>query len=363
LARPEDALDVFDFERTARARLPPAHFGYLETGVDDDATVRANRDGFATWQIRARRLRGVRTLDTSVTLFGRKWETPIALAPIGSLKAFHPDGELAVARAARARHHLQILSTLTTTSLEEVASGLGEAPWFQLYPSDAWSVTRELVRRAEAAGCPVLVVTVDNFGRGNRETEFRAARRDSRQCSACHEPGLAGFLRRKIMYRGLDLTGATNHTPDAIDWDDVKRLKDTTRLPLVLKGIMTAEDAALSLEHGVDGLIVSNHGGRAEESVQATIDALPAIADTVRDRIPILVDSGFRRGTDIFKALALGARAVCIGRPYVWGLASFGEAGVAMVLDILGRELQVIMRQAGTGSIAAIDKNAVARAR
>jgi len=358
---PDRALNVFDFEAAARQTMPPAHFAYIATGVDDDATVRANREGFEHHGIRVRRLIDVRKVDTSVKLFGRTWETPIVLAPVGSQKGFHDEGESAVARAARARKHLMILSTVSSTSVEEVIAARGGPVWFQLYPTDQPSIARALVRRAEAAGCPVLVLTVDIQGGSNRETLERAVRLDRRDCSACHEGRVftnpAAYVARKPMFEGLDVSGVTSIAPMDMSWNFVRRLRDLTTMPLLLKGIVTREDAALAVEQGVDGLIVSNHGGRGEESGVATIDSLPEVVEGAGGKIPVLVDGGFRRGSDIFKALALGASAVCIGRPYLWGLGAFGRPGVESVLSILRRELQTIMRQAGTLRVSDITRS------
>lgn len=351
-----DALDVFDFERVARSRLSPAHLGYLQTGVDGDATLHANESGFGNLALRVRRMVDLSRIDTSVELFGRSWASPIFLDPVGSQRAFHADGEIATARAARARGHLQILSTVSSTGVEDVCSARGEPVWFQLYPTDQWAVTQALVRRAEAAGCPVLVLTVDLQGGSNRITLARAERRDERDCTACHGQvdTTADMLARKAMFKGLDLTDVRAMGSPDMDWRFVERLRDIWPRQLVIKGLVTREDALLAIEHGVDGIVVSNHGGRAEDSGRAAIDSLAEVAPAVAGRIPVLMDGGVRRGTDVFKALALGATAVGIGRPYIWGLASFGQAGVERVLEILQSELVRTMRQAGTRRIADI---------
>jgi isopentenyl diphosphate isomerase/L-lactate dehydrogenase-like FMN-dependent dehydrogenase len=362
IAAADQALDVFDFERVARAKLPPAHFGYLATGVDGDATLRANAAGFANYSLRVRRLVGVGDIDMSVNLFGTTWDSPIVLDPIGGQRAFHPDGELAVARAARSRNHLQILSTVTSTAVEEVIAARGAPIWYQLYPTNQWRVTQALVSRAKAAGCSVLVLTVDLQGGTNRVTLGHAIRRDTRDCTACHvsrPPRIIEELPRKPMFSGLDVSAVTDLTPIDMNWDFIKRLRDIWPRKLILKGIVTREDGALAVDHGVDGLVVSNHGGRAEDSGRAAIDSLQEVAAGVSGRMPILVDGGIRRGSDIFKALALGATAIGIGRPYIWGLASFGQEGVEKVLDILRGELLIAMRQAGTKSISEINRSYV----
>lgn len=354
----DHALDVFDFERVARAKLPPAHFGYLATGVDGDATLHANTAAFADYSLRVRRMVDLSQIDMSVNLFGTAWDSPIFLCPVGSQRAFHPEGELAAARAARSKKHLQMLSTVSSTSVEDVTAARGAPIWYQLYPTDHWPITQALVRRAEAAGCPVIALTVDLQGGSNRLTAARSIPRDSRDCTQCHETDrtrLSGFITGKPMFKGLDISNATDMTPIDMSWDYLQRLRDIWPRKLVIKGIVTREDAELAVEHGVDGLLVSNHGGRAEDSGRATIDSLGEVVAGVRGRVPVLVDSGFRRGTDVFKALALGATAVGIGRPYIWGLASFGQEGVEKVLDILRAELLIAMRQAGTSSIAEIN--------
>lgn len=364
ISSPERALNVFEFEAAARRKLPPAHFGYIATGVDDDATLRANREAFSRFPIRPRRLVDVSKVDMSVQLFGTTWDSPIVIAPVGSQKAFHPDAELATARAAHAKKHLQILSTVSSTAVEEVIAARQAPVWYQLYPTDQWTVARALVKRAEAAGCPVLVLTVDLQGGTNRETLELAKRRDTRKCETCHMGDVFDnaktYVERKPMFRGLDVSGVTTIDPLNMNWEYVKRLRDTTTMPLVIKGIVTREDAQLAMEHGVNGIIVSNHGGRAEESGRGTIESLPEVVEGVQGRIPVLVDGGFRRGTDIFKAMALGASAIAIGRPYVWGLGAFGQPGVEAVLGILRGELQTIMRQAGTLSIREINRSYIA---
>ena len=358
LKSPKDALNVMDFEEAARKVLPPAHYGYLATGVDDDATLRANRDGYKRIQIRPKRMVDVsRNADLSVQMFGKKWETPVVICPVGSQNAFHPEGELAVARAAGASKTLQILSTVTTQPIEKVAEAAGPI-WYQLYATSRWEVSQKLVRHAERAGCPVLVLTVDLPVGRNTETLERLKRTDTRNCASCH-PASGNFFGRKPMFTGIDMTDITLNQP-VMTWDLVRRLKDFTRMKLVLKGIETREDAQACCEHGVDGIIVSNHGGRAEESGRGSIECLPEVLEAVAGRIPVLVDGGIRRGTDIFKALALGARAVGVGRPYVWGLSAFGQAGVERVLEILRLELDLVMRQCGARSIEEIRQQMVA---
>lgn len=361
IAAAREALDVLDFEPVARQKLPPAHFGYLATGTDDDATIRANRDGFTHYELRVRRLVDVSRIDMSVTILGTKWESPIVINPVGSQRAFHPEGEIAVARAAKAKKHLQVLSTVATSSVEDVTAARGEPIWFQLYHRQDWGQTREMVKRAEKAGCPAIVFTVDLIGGSNRETVQRARRVDTRDCTQCHVGGnAAADNRRRPMIAGLSPIVTPAPEVGTPTWDFVRRLKDATSMKVLVKGIVTREDAELAMQHGVDGLFVSNHGGRAENSMRATIDCVGEVSAGVAGRAPVIVDGGFRRGTDIFKALALGATAIGIGRPYIWGLAAFGQDGVETVLDLLRRELQMVMRQAGTTSIAKITRSYIA---
>jgi isopentenyl diphosphate isomerase/L-lactate dehydrogenase-like FMN-dependent dehydrogenase len=354
----QEALDVFDLEALARQALPIGHFGYLATGTDDERTLAANREAFGRYQLRVRRLVDVAALDLTTTLFGVPLASPIVLAPVGSQRAFHPDGELATARAARERRALQIYSSVASTAVEEVNDAREEPVWYQLYPTNDWTVGRAVATRAEKAGCPVLVLTVDNTG-NNRLTEARAARQDTRPCQACHPIQGPRYFIRRPMYAGLDLSAASRLSPHDWTWDYVKRLKDHTRMRLVLKGIVTREDAEQAIEHGADGIIVSNHGGRAEDSGRGAVESVAEVVAGAAGRVPVIVDSGFRRGTDIFKALALGAAAVAIGRPYIWGIAAFGQAGVARAHEVLTRELEMVMRQAGTRTLADIGPSSI----
>ena len=358
----KDALSVLDFEPLAHKALPPAHWGYMSTGVDDDVTLRANREAMLHYQLRARRLSGVDKPDLSFELFGKVWTAPLYFSAVSSQRAFHPDGELGTARAAKAKKVVQMLSTVSSTSVEDVGKELGEPPWYQLYMPSTWTETEKLVRRVEAAGCEVMAWTIDSLGGRNAETAARLARTDTRNCSMCHASGPdvnQGTSRNKVKPMFAGLSGEMN--PAKADWSYLDRLKKMTRMKLLLKGIDTAEDAVLAREHGADGVVVSNHGGRATETGRGTIDILPEVVDAVGRDFPVLVDGGFRRGTDVFKALSLGARAVGIGRPYVWGLASFGQAGVERVIDILRAELAMAMRSCGVASTGKFTRDYVLR--
>jgi len=357
IGSPAEAISVFDFERVARHVLPPAHYGYLASGVEDNSTLIANRTGFDRIQLRPRVLVDVRQADTSVALFGETWKTPISLAPIGQLRAFHDDGEIAVANAARTTGHQMILSTVATASVEEVTAAKGGPIWFQLYPMWNWDVTQRLVGRADAAGCRVCAITVDMPTGRKSETFERFRRLDDRTCSDCHND----FFDRKPMFFGLPRVSGEAHDEfrQALTWDFARRVKGVTRMKVLVKGVLTGEDAQRCIDAGVDGIVVSNHGGRAAASAPGTIEALPEVVATVNGRMPIIVDGGIRRGTDIFKALALGADAISIGRPYVWGLAAFGEAGVEAVLRMLTEELVRAMKMDGVTSLAEIDRSRV----
>jgi 4-hydroxymandelate oxidase len=357
LAAAKDAINVMDFEVVARQKLPPAHFGYLATGVDDDATIQANRDGYSRIQLRVRRLTDVRTPDLTMRVLDATWTSPLFVCPVSSQKAFHPEGEVAVARAAKG--HLQIMSTLSTTSIEDLnAARPGEPAWFQLYARDRWDDTLTMIKRAEAAGCPAVAWTIDLLGGSNRETVARARRVDTRQCSTCHEGGNpATDNRRRPMVAALARGPVPEDQRSRFNWEYIARLRNAVKMKVILKGIVTREDAELAVKYGADGVIVSNHGGRAEESLRPTIESLPDVVAGAAGKIPVLVDGGIRRGTDIFKALALGATATGIGRPYIWGLAAFGQEGVETVLAILRRELEIVMRQAGAPALGKISRS------
>jgi isopentenyl diphosphate isomerase/L-lactate dehydrogenase-like FMN-dependent dehydrogenase len=360
----QDAINVFDFEPVAHKNVPPAHFGYMASGIDDEVTLRANREGFLKFQLLPRRLNDVSNVDTSVELFGTRYVSPIFVCPAGGNKFFHPDGEVAVAKAARAGNHLLILSTSSNDSVEDVTNARGAPIWFQLYASPRWEVAQALIKRAEAAGCPVLVVTVDRIAGRNLEALFRLMRTDTRECTACHDrSSFAARQARRHNYDGIDLTGiAGSGESSNLSWDSVKRMRDVTRMKIMLKGIVTPEDAELSVQNGIDGILVSNHGGRGEDNGRSTIDALPEIIAAVKGRIPVIADSGFRRGTDAVKALALGAHAIGVGRPYLWGLGAFGQEGVERVLEIVRTETRVAMQQCGVRSVKELNPSFVRRA-
>ena len=361
ITNPKDAINVFDFELVARKNVPPAHFGYMASGIDDEITLRANREAFLKYYLRPRRLNDVSKMDTSMEIFGAKYDSPIIIAPTGGNKAYHPDGEVAVARAARTGNHLEMLATGATTSIDDAIEARGGPVWFQLYATSSWDVAQALVRRAEKAGSPVVAVTIDRVGGRNQETLFRLRRTDTRDCKACHGPGLDDNRRRRPNYAGIDLSSVRSFQSANMTWDFIDKLRGITSMKILLKGILTGEDAAMAVQRGADGIVVSNHGGRGEDSGRATIDVLQEVVEAVKGRIPILIDSGFRRGTDVVKALAMGAHGVCIGRPYLWGLGAFGQPGVERVLELLRIETRAAMQQCGVRSIKELNPTFVRR--
>jgi isopentenyl diphosphate isomerase/L-lactate dehydrogenase-like FMN-dependent dehydrogenase len=352
----DQALNVWDFENALRSRLNAGHFAYMAQGSDDFGTIAANRAGLAKIGLRPQRLVDIRTVDLSVEVFGQPLSSPIFLCPVGAQLMFHPEGEVAVARAAKTKNALQVLSTVTNFSVEDVAAARGGPGWFQLYTTSDWPSTLGMLKRAEDAGCTALAWTVDIPAR-NLEAVARFDRDTDPVCQACHASMPDAFTMRH-MFDGVDMTKVRMGL-SGLTWDYIERLKGATKMKVLLKGIQTREDAARCLEHGADGIVVSNHGGRADETLRGAIDCLPEVVAAVAGRIPVFVDGGFRRGTDIFKALALGATAVGIGRPYIWGLGSFGTEGVERVLDILTRELRIVMQQMGAAKIGDIARSSL----
>lgn len=341
------AQNVYQLRAVARTQLSTSAYDYLAGGADGNRTVTANEEAYLQFQIRARRLVDVREIDTSLEILGERLESPILLAPIGFQKVFHAEGELASARAAANRKHRMLVSSVSNYSVGEIAEAGRSPVWFQLYPTPNRKVTLGLLRRAEAAGCRVLVLTVDTPVIGNREL---------------HGTTLAELLKGEAMrlgnYEGL--RSGEPITDPSMTWDMVTWLKSNCSMKVVLKGIVTREDAELSVKHGADSVIVSNHGGRQLESDRGTVECLPEVVDAIAGRMPVLLDGGIRRGTDIFKALALGADAICIGRPYCWGLAAYGQAGVEQALDLLQAELVRAMRLAGVTSLPGINRSFLA---
>ncbi len=357
ITTPKEAINVFDFEPVMHKNVPPAHFGYMASGIDDEVSLRANREGFLKYQLRPRRLVDVSKVDMSMEIFGQKYDTPIMLAPTGGHRGYHPDGEIATAKGAKSGNHAMIVSTQMSYPIEDITAARGAPLWFQLYATNKFEVAKHHVERAEKAGCVAVAVTVDRSGGRNQETLFRMQRTDTRTCSDCHEPGAKNGQMaqpKSPMYDGVDVSGLANIQASAMTWDYLKRIRDATKMKCVIKGILSAEDAKLAADNGYDAIIVSNHGGRADEAGSSTIETLPEVIAAVGGRMPVLIDSGFRRGTDVVKALAMGATGVAVGRPYLWGLGAFGEAGVTRVLELLRIELMAAMQQAGAPTVRAL---------
>jgi 4-hydroxymandelate oxidase len=362
IGRALDALDVFDFEPVARTNIRGAHWAYLATGVDNEDTLRANREGFARLALRARRMIDVSKIDMKITIFGQTYDSPVFVCPTSSGKAFHDDGELAVSKAAKAGNHLQMLSTVATISIEDAIEARGGPVWFQFYPPKEWPLAQRMARRAEAAGSTVIMPTVDLNPGSNRVTLARAQRgggQAGRGCTGCHGDGSPTTnVSRKPMFDSLG-PGAVPYNNADVTWDLVKRLRDTVKTRIVIKGIATREDAELAVRAGVDGIVCSNHGGRSDDGGRGSIDCLPEVIAGANGKIPVLFDSGVRRGTDVVKALALGAAAVGIGRPYLWGLAAFGQGGVERVLAIMRNETRGAMAHIGATSVKGIQRSSV----
>jgi 4-hydroxymandelate oxidase len=358
-AVPRWPVNLEDFEAAARPRLTPSAYAYIAGAAGDELTAARNRAAFASIRLKPRVLVGAGQLDTRVELFGRTLGFPILLAPVAYHKLAHPDGELATVRGAGMAGAAMVVSTYATVSLENVAKAATAPLWMQLYVNPDRTFTRELVRRAESAGYAALCLTVDSPVFGTRNREQRAGFFLPRGVRLENLISLGENVQKALHTAGDGLYSEI--VDPSLQWKDVDWLCSFAKLPVVLKGILAPEDAKLAVQHGASAVIVSNHGGRNLDTVPATIEALPGIVDAVQGRIPVLVDGGIRRGTDVLKALALGARAVLIGRPYVWGLAVGGAAGVAEVVRILRDEFSAAMALCGTTSLARITNEALWR--
>jgi lactate 2-monooxygenase len=355
-------IGVEEWEARAAAALAPGPFGYIAGGAGSEATMRANREAFERRRLRPRMLGGHTRRDLSVAVLGTASPVPFLLGPVGVLSIAHPDGELAAARAAASAGVPFVLSTAASHSIEEVADAMGDAPrWFQLYWVSDREVVESLVRRAEAAGYAALVVTLDTLVLGWRPRDLRNAYLPFRDgegiAQFTSDPVFASRLPAEAADEPLVAAGAMLAMfPNlALRWEDLAWLRELTSLPLLLKGVLTAEDARRALEAGVDGIVVSNHGGRQVDGAVASLDALVEIrADLGRDAV-LLVDGGIRGGADVVKALALGADAVLVGRPYVYALAVGGEAGVAAYLEQLAAETDLTFALIGASGPADLD--------
>jgi 4-hydroxymandelate oxidase len=330
-------LSLFDFEAEAQKHVSHGAWARISGGAADEITLRWNHEAYERIRLKPRALVDVSHLDTRVTLFGQELPFPILLAPTGGQKFVHPGGELAAVRGAAAAKATYVISSSASMRVEDIAKTATGPVWFQLYVQRDRGFTRDLVQRAEDSGCRVLCVTVDSPTFGARNREDRA--------------------KGELPERELPNLKGKDYLDPTLTWKDIDWLRGFARRPVLLKGILNPDDAAAAVKAGVAGIIVSNHGARNLDTVPATIDALPLVVDRVAGRIPVLVDGGIRRGTDVLKALALGAAAVQIGRPYLWGLGVAGEEGVAHVVEILRHEFELAMMLAGRPAIGGIDRS------
>ncbi len=332
-------LSLFDFEAAAHERVSHGAWERISGASADEITLRWNREAYDRIRLKPRILVDVSKLDTRVTLFGQQLPFPILLAPTGGQKFVHPEGELAAARGAAASQATYVISSSASMRVEDIARTATGPVWFQLYVQRDRGFTRDLVQRAEDSGCRALCVTVDSPTFGARNREDRA--------------------KSELPERELPNLKGKDYLDPTLTWKDIDWLRSFARRPVLLKGVLNPDDAATAVSAGVAGIIVSNHGARNLDTVPATIDALPAVVEKVSGRLPVLVDGGIRRGTDVIKALALGASAVQIGRPYLWGLGVAGADGVARVVAILRKEFEMAMALMGRPTIGSIDRSAL----
>lgn len=354
-----EILNLHELEAIAKAKLPPFAWDYYASGADDERCIRRNIEAYERILLHYRVLVDVAQRSLATTVLGTPIALPIAVAPTAFHRLAHPEGELASVRGAGDAGTLFILSTLSNTKVEEVVAAASGPVWFQLYMYKDRAATEALVRRVEAAGCRALVLTVDAplLGRRERDVRNRFGLPPELGVENLHASGYAP-VRATEGESGLAAYFADLLDP-ALTWDALAWLRSVTKLPILVKGIVRADDALRAVEHGAAGIVVSNHGGRQLDSSPATIDVLPRIADAVAGRAEILLDGGIRRGTDVIKALALGARAVLVGRPILWGLAANGREGVAGALGLLRRELDLAMALCGCANISAITRDLV----
>jgi lactate 2-monooxygenase len=402
-SRPRVPLDIDELEARAKRSMSRAAFAYVAAGAGNEDTVEANRAGFRRWRIVPRMLRDVSERDTTVELFGDRLPAPFLLAPVGVLELAHREADRAVARAARSEGVPMIFSSQASTPMETCAELLGDSPrWFQLYWSRSDELVESFVQRAERSGCRAIVVTLDTtilgwrprdlapaflpFLRGQGIAQYTSDPVFRRLMAEESEGGLGDQQPRPTLAALRTLVELTRRYPDrflrtltsgsgraavqrfvevysrpSLTWDDLPFLRERTKLPILLKGILHPDDARRAVEAGMDGVIVSNHGGRQVDGAIATIEALPAVAEAVDGRVPVLLDSGVRGGADAFKALALGATAVLLGRPYIYGLAIAGEDGVREVLQNYMADFDLTMGLAGCASVAEITRDCLAR--
>ena len=377
-AKPIVPFDSKELEARAKDKMTTEAAAYIIGGAGTDSTVRENQSAFDNWKIRPRMLRDVSERSTAIELFGTRIPTPLLTAPIGVLEMAHPDADKAVGRATSQIGIPMIFSNQASVSMEEVSAEMGDGPrWFQLYWSKSNALVESLVKRAEACGCEAIVVTLDTTLLGWRIQDL-----DLMHLPFLKGQGIAQYTSDPVFNQIVDTanfeadglvappgvderlfnavkTFTGIYSRPSLTWDDLAFLRTVTKLPILLKGILHEEDARLAVKHGVDGIIVSNHGGRQVDGSIAAITALPRVVDAVAGKIPVLMDSGIRSGSDIFKALALGAKAVCVGRPYAYGLALAGQQGVSEVLLNLMADFELTMALAGCKDVGEIDRDAI----
>jgi isopentenyl diphosphate isomerase/L-lactate dehydrogenase-like FMN-dependent dehydrogenase len=346
-------INLFEFEAAAKEVLPKAEYDYIAGGATDEISVDRNRRAFESWALRPRVLRNVSNLDLTTTVLGTKVSLPVLLAPCGGHKKAHPEGEFATYRAAAARGTILGVSANASADFEELAKGASGCLWLQLYPFRDPEITKDWLKRAKNSGYEAVCVTLDSQWPPKRERNIRNDYQNRRGINFRNAGAEPARARRGAHPGGGD---------PAATWKDLEWIKSTSALPVVAKGIMTGEDVELCVEAGIDGVIVSNHGGRHLDNTLATVEVLPEAAAAARGKLEIYLDGGIRRGADVVKAIALGARAVFIGRPLFWGLAVDGESGVVRVLDILREEIEITMAKCGRPTVASIDSTVVVKA-
>ncbi len=357
---PMEPVNISEFEELARERMTQQAFDYVSGGADDEVSLRENRAAFERLALLPRVLIDVSTVDTSTSVLNENISFPVIVAPTALQTLAHADGELATARGTSAAGPVMIVSTMASHRLEDIAAAAPGAKWFQLYYHKERGVTQELVRRAEAHGYKAICVTVDVARLGRRERDFRNQFTLPSDVVPRNFEDVAEIAGVDAAAHGPHFTAhIASLLYDSLTWDDIDWLKSITTLPLLLKGVLSSDDAKLAADAGVAGIVVSNHGGRQLDGVVNALDVLPDIVSTVGDRVEVLMDGGIRRGTDVVKALALGARAVLLGRPYVWGLAADGEAGVTRVLQMLHDEVELALALCGCPNVAAVSPELV----
>jgi isopentenyl diphosphate isomerase/L-lactate dehydrogenase-like FMN-dependent dehydrogenase len=357
LARVAEAVNIADLERLAFEKLDPGVHGYFAGGAGDERTLLRNTDAFGNWELRPRVLVDVSDVTTRATVLGSEAESPILVAPVAFQLLAHADGEAGMARAAAGARAILCLSSLTSTRPAEVAAAAPDGRrWMQVYLFRDRGVTRALIEEAEEAGYEALLLTVDAPYAGRRERDLRTEFQVPAEISA-------PAIEAAVGHRSLTTAEVFALVDPSITWSDLEGLCGEFELPILVKGLITGEDAALAVEHGAAGVVVSNHGGRQLDNAPATIDALPEVVEAVAGRIPVLIDGGIRRGTDVAVALALGAEAVLVGRPALWGLAVDGEAGAALALEMLNDELRLALALLGCPDPAGLGPDHVQRRR